>query len=351
MPVNLVTKYGNKLDKGFERRSLVADKCSTRFDWIGGEAIKLLHMLPSALNNFNRSASANRFGTPANVQDGVQTMLLTQDKSYTGTIDRGDNSQQYMLKKAGEWIKLQDSEVVIPTYDAYAIGQFIMNAGKINTISAAPSASTIIEALIDMENHMNNNGVPQDQRWVYVGWTNMKYIRLADEWQGCDSIVNKILANGHVGNFGSLHICPVPDKYFPSNAYAVATRKESVFAPTTLLTARILEQVQGFDGPVIEGRRIYDAFVSWPQSDGVVALVKTSEKLTAPTISVAGQITVGTGETVKYTKDGSDPRYSATAVAITSTATPTHTAGDVIKGVTYKSGKFPSDITSTTTTS
>lgn len=352
MAINLITKYGSTLDKGFGAKSLTAGKASTRYTWDGAQGIKVLHTLPAPLNDYNQSASSNRFGTPTDVQDALQYMKIRKMKSYSNIIDATHNSMQDMLKSAGAWMKQQDEEVVIPYVDAYNLNEWAHNAGQ-NVSVASVSKTTIIEALLDMEVALNNKRVPKNMRWTYVPETSMKYIRLASEWNGCDGLVTKVLANGHVGNFSTLQLVPVPDADMPANCYALAARQGSVFAPTKLSIARIHRTPQGYAGHLMEALRVFDAFVDYAQCDGVVALIKSSEKETAPTVSVAGQITVASGKTVKYTLDGTDPRYSDSAVTITSTATPTHTAGDTIKAIVCGSsaGSYQSDITTTVTTS
>ena len=79
---------------------------------------------------------------------------------------------------------------------------------------------------------------------------------------------------------------------------------------------------------------------------------KSTAKQANPSATVAGVITVGSSsDYTLYTLDGSDPRYSTTAVKITSGTTPSHTAGDVLKMASYKAGKCVSDVVSVTTTS
>lgn len=352
MAINLITKYGSTLDKGFGAQSLTAGKTSTRFKWDGAEGIKILSMQPEPLTDYNNRASSNRFGTPSDVQDDVQYMKITQMKSYSKVIDATDNSMQGMLKKAGEFMRMEDEEVVAPFVDQYNLNKWAHAAGIVLTIPAAPTKSTIIEALADMEVAMNNARVPKNQRWTYVPESQMKNVRLAPEWSGCDGLVTKILGNGHVGNFGTLQLVSMPDSDMPADCYALAARKESVFAPTKLSIARIHRVPQGVAGALMEALRVFDAFVSMKQCKGVVALVKASAKETAPTVSLAGQITVAQNKKVAYTVDGSDPRYSDSAVAITATATPTHTAGMTVNAVTLGSnGSYTSDVTSVKTTS
>lgn len=351
--INLVTKYGTQLDEGFARRSYTAGKASRRFSWDGAEGIKILHTLPTQLTDYNNTASSNRFGTPTNVQDAVQYMKIRKKRSYSAVIDKTHNSMQMYLKKAAKYMKQQDMDVYIPEIDQYNLKQWAENAGQDVTASSAPTASTIVAFLTSMETKLRNKLVPKRQCWTYIGESMYTLIRLADEWQGCDSLVNKVLAQGHVGNFGMLNIIPVPDSEMPASCYALVAHQESVFAPTTLSEARILREAPGISGALLEALRVYDAFVDWCKADGVCALIASSAKESAPTVSVAGQITVGSGKTVKYTLDGTDPRYSDSAVTITSTATPTHTAGDVIKAVVLGTSgtSYRSDVTTTVTTS
>ena len=54
------------------------------------------------LNDYNRGASANRYGEPAEVGDTVQELTMTQDKSFSGVIDKGNNMDQ-SINKAGKF--------------------------------------------------------------------------------------------------------------------------------------------------------------------------------------------------------------------------------------------------------
>lgn len=103
---------------------------------------------------------------------------------------------------------------------------------------------------------------------------------------------------------------------------------------------------------LLEGRQYYDCFVFGAKADGVYVEVNTAASagtvLAAPTIAAAtGAITPTGGATVKYTTDGSDPRYSMTAVVGT---TPTVAKNDVVKAYQYKEGAYPSPVAEMTIT-
>lgn len=353
--INLITKYLPKMQERFQQRSFTAGKAANDYEFVGAKTIRILSMVSNPPVNFNRTGSGNRFGSVSNVQDTMQEMTLTQDKAFTGTIDRGDNSQQGFLKKASAWLKLQQDEQMIPMVDKYNLAQWAFNAGVVVDAGATISKSNIVDKLLDLEVELDDRGVTPSDRWCYVANSTYKMFRLASEFVGCDGITDKLILKGYKGDLGTLKIVTVPKSYLPANCVALVATKACVLAPTTLTTARILETVQGFDGPVIEGRRIYDAFVKGEISDGVAVLAESGKKAAKPTLTAAGKITPGTSDDyVMYTIDGTDPRYSTTAVKITAETTPAHTAGDTIKAVSYQDaadGVYHSDVASIVTTS
>lgn len=350
--INLITKYLPKMQERFQLKSFTAGKAASDYEFVGAKTIRILSMVSNAPVDFNRTGSGNRFGEVSNIQDTMQEMTLTQDKAFTGTIDRGDNSQQGFLKKASQWLKLQQDERMIPMVDKYNLNAWANNAGIVIDAGAAITKSNIVDKLLDVEVAMDDAGVTPNERYCYVSNATFKMFRMAAEFVGTEKGANMILS-GYRGDLGTLKIICVPASYLPANCVALVATKQCVLAPTTLTTARILETVQGFDGPVIEGRRIFDAFVKGEISNGVVVLAANGNKVAAVTVGTDSKITVPSGAShVLYTTDGSNPLYSTTAVKITATAaTVPHTAGDTIKAVAFQAGKFHSDVASVVTAS
>ena len=67
---------------------------------------------------------------------------------------------------------------------------------------------------------------------------------------------------------------PVPTSWMPSGVGAIIKYKGCTVDPVKLKHYDVLPKVQGFDGPVAQGRVYYDAFVLDAKKDGIVA-VKT----------------------------------------------------------------------------
>ncbi len=117
-------------------------------------------------------------------------------------------------------------------------------------------------------------------------------------------------------------------------------------------TARILDNVKGIDGNVVEGRNYFDAFVLGAKAEGVYAAVLTDKVAAAPVITAAGgAITQGDATTIYYTTDGSDPRYSKTRKTITSGNAPAdHADGVVVRAYCERDGYYDSTVSKATLT-
>lgn len=345
MAINLHSKYANKLADAFTRESFTAGKASGEFEFSGVRSIKIMSVQTQPLNDYTRSGTS-RYGTPKDMQDTLQEMVMTQDKSFSLVIDKGDDSEQQMLKNAGRMMNKQQRERVVPVIDTYNLKLWAQGAGKV-VVNAAPTKSTIIGLLLDAETYLEDNFVPAADRWVYLSNAMYKEIRLASEFVGCDGIVDKMVVKGYKGDIGTLKICTVPSTYMPGNVHFLAAYKGSVLAPHKIHEAKIQQDPPGISGHLLEGRDIFDAFVVGENCAGVYANVLTGKKGTTPTLTKDATTTLeaGAGETIKYTLDGTDPRYSDKAIIYTA-AFANPDAGTKVRAVAYDyaNGIYNSDL-------
>lgn len=348
MAINLHSKYSDQLAKLYTKNSFVEGHTNNRWSFSGFKSIYIPSLTTQPLNDYQRSGTS-RYGTPKDLQDTMQEMTMTQDKSFSIVIDKGDNSEQQMMKRAAEVMKQQVAEQVVPLIDKYAINEWTDNAGKYGTLNAAPTKSTIVSALLDAEVHLNDNFVPDSDRWAYVPNKYIKMIRLSDEFSGCDNLRNTMVVKGYVGDLGSLKIVGIPERYMPANVYFLVAQKNSVILAQKLRDGKIHQDPPGISGHLLEGRYNYDAFVVDTNSDGVYACVASGVKAVDPTITKGTSKTTMTTTTsnavVIYTTDGSDPRYSDTAAEAPSAGIDNPAAGTVIKAVAVGTeGTYRSDV-------
>lgn len=343
MAINLASKYESQILSKWTKESFLAGKVSNKYSFNGVRTISIYTPVTVALSDYTRSGT-NRFGTPVEMQDTVQELSLTQDKAFAITIDKGNNADQLNIKGAGEMMNLQMKEQMVPHLDKYALGVWAKHAGKSAVISA-PTKSTIVGLLADGLTELDNQLVPDDMRWIFVGASNFNKIRLADEYMNSDPLSSQILPKGVVGTFMNASVVKVPDSYMPTGVQFLIVHRDAVIFPVKLKTLRILTDVAGLDGALLEGRHYFDAFVLGQKANGIYAGVLTANKVADPVITLTDdEASVGavSGVTFHYTVDGSDPRYSSTAVVYSGAVTLED--GETIKVVGMADGKCDSDI-------
>lgn len=344
MAINLAGKYEKKIAEKFTRSSFVAPNVSDDYNFEGARAISIYTPQTVGINDYVREG-LNRFGTPGEMQDEVQILTLSQDKGFSITIDRGNNSDQMMVKNAGRMLNMQIAERVVPYMDKYALDAFARQAGQIKGVSA-PTKSTVVSMIFDGAYALDNALVPDEGRVLYLPACYYNMVRLSSEFQGVDALAGPALEKGCVGTIADMKCIKVPDRYFPEGVYFIIAHRGSVIFPCKIKTARVLTDVQGIDGAVLEGRNYFDAFVIGAKADGVYVAADSSKVTALPTLSVAdGSATLScttSGASIRYTVDGSDPRYSKSAQSYT--AAVTLAEGQSIRAYAEKSGMLPSGV-------
>lgn len=343
MGLNLATKYSSIIDKIWTAKSFIAGKCSTKYDLIGTRSLVITSPLTVDLVDYTRSGLA-RFGTVNEMQDEAQEITMSKDRAWTMSIDKANASDQLDVKKAGEALQMQLDEKVIPEQDKWALRQWAFNAGK-SAVIADSTKATIIGLIADGHAFLDNNLVPNDGRFTYIGATKYNQVRMSDEILAVDPMAVQALGKGVVGMLFDSYLVRVPDSYLPTGVQFMIMHKEAGIAPKKLHTLRVLTEVQGVDGAVLEGHHYYDAFVIGKKAVGIYAGVLTANKVATPVITNASNsCTVGAvaGVTFKYTIDGSDPRYSKTAVTYSGAVV--LTTGKTIKVAGFAADKCVSDV-------
>ena len=346
MAINLAVKYSEQILAKFAKASFFDGSTRTDFDFSGVKSIKIYSHVPVDINDYKRNGK-DRFGALKDLQDTVQELVLTQDKGFTAVIDNGDNSDQHLTKEAGKVMDQQLKVAMVPFRDKYIFDKFCKKAGTIAGLASAPTKSNIVEAVLTGLASLDNALVPDEGRTVYLPVTYYNMARLSSEFVSIESLGQKAIEKGLVGYIGGAKVKKVPDSYFPTGVYFLITHKDSVLAPEKIKMSRILKEVQGVDGAVLEHRNYYDAFVLGEVAEGVYCAVVNGNVLAAPTVKAESNAFTATGTgTIYYTTDGSDPRYSANR-QVYSASVPA-TSGMTFKAYCEQNGKFNSPVSSVT---
>jgi len=340
MAIYLHEKYSKEVEQKFTRDSFLSGKASTKYTFEGVKTVNIPTIVSQALNNYTRSG-ANRYGTPQEVQDTMQSLTMANDKGFSMTVDKGNHTEQQAIKEAGRVLKVEMDEIVIPEVDKNAIKQWTKYAGKVVKEAAALDKTNVLAKLLAARTYLVNNKVKLDN--VYVGVSSTVYALLLQttEFVSADKLNTDVLSNGVVGKVYNMIVVEIPDDYFPSNMNFIVWKKDAVLMPKKIWDTKVHMDPPGLSGHLLEGRFIYDAFVIGEKACGVyVSATNSATKCATPTNNSGTLACSTSGATIMYTLDGTDPRYSTSAKAYTSQLS--STTG--LKAVAFKDGAFTSDI-------
>jgi len=277
MAINLAEKYSNKVVEKFYKESVILGKTSKKYDWDGVKSIKVWSITTVAPTNYLRSqalASGSRYGATTEVEDTIQTMEITQDKAVSLSVDKGNNTQQMLIKNAGVVMNHELREQFVPMFDKYALAEWAENAGT-TTVQASITKANVVEEISNHVTALMNAYATLDDAYCYIGATNYAKLVLSPEFLHLYELGNKALDKGVVGSVRGLKIVPIPDSYLPTGVNFMTVKSSCVLAPTQIKDMKIHQDPPGLSGALLEVRWLYDAFVLEAKNKGVV-VCKTS---------------------------------------------------------------------------
>jgi hypothetical protein len=317
-PVNLTTKFSDKVAERISKMSMTDGAASQEYTFAGIKTLEVYSVDVVALQNYNRAASSNRYGTPAELGDGLQAFTMTQDKSFTYTIDKGNEAEQMNIKKANESLTREIDEIIVPTLDKYRFEKWSQKAGSVHVLTGAVNSTSVIGLIMDSTEILDNYIVPSSGRTLYVTTAVYKSLKQNPDFVGSEGLIGSSRVRGIVGEIDGMTVVKVPSSYFPAGVNWIITYKSAILAPKKLADYKIHVDPPGISGNLIEGRIMHDAFVIGAKGNAVlVAVTNGAFQANAPTFTanVANTIiaTTTVGAFIYFTSDGTDPRYSMSA--------------------------------------
>lgn len=258
MAINYAEKYSAKIDERFKSMALSTAAVNNEYDFVGVKTVKVYSIETVALGDYTREGS-NRYGTPAELQDTIQEMTMSQDRSFTFTIDKGNDADQMGVKNAGKALQRQIDERVVPEIDKYRFS--VMAAKAKNTATKAITAENAYEAFLDGCAKLDDELAPAVGRVAYVTPAFYKFLKLDDSFIKASDMAQAMLIKGQVGEVDGVAIVKVPTSYLPANVAFLITNQIATCAPVKLAEYKVHDNPPGINGYLVEGRVYYDAFV------------------------------------------------------------------------------------------
>jgi hypothetical protein len=270
---NYAASHLNVIDERFAVEAKTADIINKgiRLDFSGRNTCTIYNVNVVAETDYVRSG-ANRFGALIELGTGVQTFVLSQDKAFTFTVDRGNLEDSMMVQEANKAVKRQVREVSIPNTDIYRLAALQAYAvANSQSATAALTSANAYTKFLAQNDAMTDAKVPEDGRHCFMKASVYSLLKLDQNFvKNCDQAYQD-LKKGIIGQVDGVMLHKVPSSYLPANTDFLFVHEETLVSPTKFNSVRILTDVQGVDGAVAEGRRYYDAFI--PNNKGVAIRV------------------------------------------------------------------------------
>ena len=264
MAINYASKYAQKIDEKFSTEALTDQAVNKDYDFVGVKTVNVYSIPTAQMNDYSRTGD-KRYGTPSELQNTVQELTLSKDRSFTFSIDRGNHDDTQMSSAAGEALQRQLREVVIPEIDKYRLGKMAATASA----NADITSSNAYDAFLDGTTAMINAMVPLEDCNAFVSGDFYKCIKKDSSFVKNGDLSQTMLSKGQVGMVDGVKIIVVPDSLMPENVNFIIAAKSATVSPVKLSEYKIHDNPPGINGWLVEGRVYYDAFILNNKSTGI----------------------------------------------------------------------------------
>lgn len=252
-----------KLDERFYVDSQTSDVVNKgmRLDFNGKNSVTIYNVDTVAENDYIRSGT-NRFGALIELGTGQQTFVLSQDKAFTFTVDRGNLEDSMMAQTVSEAVARQVREVSVPTVDIYTLATASAYAVANSQGATSALASTdSYQKLITQKAAMVDALIDPNNIHVYMDSTRYNLLRRDAEFKVASTGAYQDVKTGKIDTVDGMTLHVVPTTYMPTNVGYLFIAENVLIRPVKFDMVRTLDNVQGIDGWVAEGRRYYDVFI------------------------------------------------------------------------------------------
>lgn len=234
-----------------------------QFDFTGVNAVTIYNIDVVPENDYQRSGTM-RYGELVELGDGVQTFVLSQDKSFSISIDRGNREDSKMVLAMEDAVTRQVREVSVPTVDIYRLNILAAYAVANSQVTTSALAyNTTFQGILTERAALINAKVPLEDIVCYVNPTTEMYLWRDPEFKVACDRTNADRATGVIGTVLGMTIVVCPDSYYIANFGFMLVSRKVLVAPTKFDEIKTGDGFPfGISGMVGFGRRYYDAFIA-----------------------------------------------------------------------------------------
>lgn len=272
---NLATKYSSKLDQLWTHASYTDAWINKKYDFDGVATVKVYTATSVDPTDYNRSSTGDRYGGNNELQDTIATYTLTKDKGFKIAIDRGNYEQGMRAKKAGEVMRIEMNEKIIPMIDMDRLATAAAGATAVS--QAITMGTDFYQDVMKANEYLDECKAPLEGRVLFVtpaAYTKIKTAItttvLATEYN------NKLVGKGFVGELDGVPVVKVPTSYFPAGVMAILVHRDALLGARQITETRIITDSELVSGSVLVGRFIFGSFILAAKNHGVASIVDGS---------------------------------------------------------------------------
>lgn len=273
--VDYALRYAKVIDERFKLGALTAALINNNFSWLGVKTVKVFSRDLATLNDYKTTGS-NRYGTPDELGNNEQEMTVTQDKSFTYTIDAASEQDTNGTMEAAATLRENIDNLVIPAMDTYRLGVIAANApatgsvsGKSHIITKAVTNDNAYEEFLACQEVLDDDKAPLGGRIAVVAPAYLNKIKLDAHFTKSGDLGTKMAINGFAGDIDGVPVIKVPTVYLPEGVDFLITNPIAMPAPVKLQEFKINYNAPGISGALVEARVRYDAFVLEKKADAI----------------------------------------------------------------------------------
>jgi hypothetical protein len=277
MAINLAAKYESKTSDLLKARKKSEAFVNDDWSWEGVNAINVYTLTDPDLVDYTPNG-ANRYGSPSEVEDTLQTWTLSRDRAWTKTMDKKNKQDTMTVRQPGKYLAQVTKNKLVPEIDTYVF-QTITTAGEVAdrddiVTDAATDSTNAYNNFIDINANITNGEAPEEGRVAAL--TAAYYNKLK---QGgfvlASDLAYKDRKSGDLGTVDGVRVFVVPSSRMPTNTDLIISHPSATTAPEKLIDYTLHQNAPGISGDLLEYRHRYDAFVDTNKT-GMIGIHKTA---------------------------------------------------------------------------
>lgn len=257
--IDYAKRYSGQVVEKFTEGAKSNGVLSNEFDFSGVKSVLVYNLGQVTLQNYNRTATGDRFGTPDQLDARTEELTMTQEKSFTAVIDKLDMDETMMALEAGKVLNRTIKDVIVPHLDTYRFNKMVEVAKTKEDV--AITKDNAYEQLTIGNEKLDELEIPAEGRTAYVTPKMYRFLKNSKDVILDVDISQEQRAQGVLGLIDGLQIVKVPSTRFPANVNFIISGREAVVAPVKLAVYRALTEVPGLLGTKLEGLVYHDCFI------------------------------------------------------------------------------------------